>query len=637
MAGRVGTLRRRYRMVGGVPDPGSVRRLDRVAAERVAVDLEPALDGLTPGGDVVVLRRVAARTSLNLAGGADPSLADRWSRDLAAAVGRAVAVDPGDGANLVRFPSEAAFVAAFVADVLGGRAWQRWYFGAFARHRHRSAADAIAAVLAEYRDQLAAILAELDRLGVLEQLLGAVDLAPLGISPAPPVPAPDADLAAWRPLVAAALDIAGGSAAPAVGDVTGRWAATGAGVPDWRDAAALADAVAAIVSWLRRTGAAGPVIREAAEAVAVARRRYDWLDVERLAAALAARLDPAPAAAARPPGATPRQQELLALLAAATRDRWAELDTADRAGVANVARLVAWVGAREPAWADDPLLPALVARLLAAWSELATAGSPAEILAAIAAGDLAVVGGVRAAAPAAAPGPSALVAVATMGEPAAAALAELAGPERPDGTGASDRFASPVAGVLLLWRALHDTRVAATAAEHHYPPAGPAYLVAELGRRWAGPAGEAGDELDPALVLLAGPDAPGAASELDAAWAAVPPDGHRAWRAVLAHLAATHRVSVPEATLDAVDATAAMLVRVWARWLRGFEQSSVPFLLDQLVRRPGVVTIGADRVTVELARRPLDTLLEVAGYLRPIEALPGLTRQRVDFVVGPAR
>jgi hypothetical protein len=645
MAGRVGTLRRRYRVVSAGPDPASVRRLDGLAAQRVTTDLEPALDGLTPDGEVVVLRRVAARTSLNLSGTADALLADAWSRDLAAAVGRAVATDPGDGANLVRFPSQAAFVAAFIADVLTGRAWQRWYFGAFARHRHRAAADAIAAVLTEYRDQLAAILAELDRLGMLERLVGTVALEPPvpGLSPESAAGPSDSELAAWQPLVAAAAEIAG---VPVIGgpELARRWAAIRADMPEWRDAAALADAVAAIVAWLRRTGTAGRVTRSDAEAVAVAERLHDWLDAGRLAAALEAAAGvPAagilgaasrpPGAAVRLPGATPRQQELLTVLATVSRERRNELGGGEGNAAADVTRLVAWVAAREPAWADDPLLPALVTRVVAAWHELARAARPAEALAAIAASDLATVGRADTAAPASSVATS-LLALAPLGEPAAAVLAELTAIASTAGSAPADRFASPVAGILLLQRAILDTRLADLAAQHRYPRAGPAYLLAELGRRWAGPAGVAGDDLDPAVVLFAGPEAPAAASELDAAWAAVPAAEHRAWHDVVADLAATHRVPAAGDEPDVLGAIADVVVRIWARWLRGFEQSSVPYLLDQLVRRPGVVTLGADRVTVELARRPLDTLLEVAGYLRPIEALPGLAARRVDFVVG---
>jgi hypothetical protein len=136
-------------------------------------------------------------------------------------------------------------------------------------------------------------------------------------------------------------------------------------------------------------------------------------------------------------------------------------------------------------------------------------------------------------------------------------------------------------------------------------------------------------------VLLAGTDAPASAPVLASAWEAVPEGAHADWRRAIDELAAAHHVAPLSDAADVLDATAEAVVRIWARWLRGFERSSVQYLLDELVLRPGVVTIDPQRVTVELARRPLDTLLEVAGYLRPIEALPGVADRRVDFVVGP--
>jgi hypothetical protein len=70
-----------------------------------------------------------------------------------------------------------------------------------------------------------------------------------------------------------------------------------------------------------------------------------------------------------------------------------------------------------------------------------------------------------------------------------------------------------------------------------------------------------------------------------------------------------------------VDLIAIAVLRAWARWLPGFEHSSAPYLLDRLVRRPGLVHRRADSLIVVLKRQPLDLLLdEFAGYTAPIDA-----------------
>ena len=74
-----------------------------------------------------------------------------------------------------------------------------------------------------------------------------------------------------------------------------------------------------------------------------------------------------------------------------------------------------------------------------------------------------------------------------------------------------------------------------------------------------------------------------------------------------------------------VELMASGLVRLWARWLRGFSAASVPYLLDELVRRPGLVCRDGTGVYVELDPRPLDVVLEIAGYIGDLSAgpLPG--------------
>jgi hypothetical protein len=62
------------------------------------------------------------------------------------------------------------------------------------------------------------------------------------------------------------------------------------------------------------------------------------------------------------------------------------------------------------------------------------------------------------------------------------------------------------------------------------------------------------------------------------------------------------------------------LLRCWAMWLRQFASSSTPYLLNNFIRRPGSITRTEDGFLVEMASRPLDVVLEMAGYFAPFTA-----------------
>jgi hypothetical protein len=78
-------------------------------------------------------------------------------------------------------------------------------------------------------------------------------------------------------------------------------------------------------------------------------------------------------------------------------------------------------------------------------------------------------------------------------------------------------------------------------------------------------------------------------------------------------------------------AIANSLLRLWARWLRQFAGSSAPYLLRHFIRRPGRIVAEHRRLTVYLEPRPLDLILEMAGYQREIEAVPGILDRSIRF------
>jgi hypothetical protein len=82
---------------------------------------------------------------------------------------------------------------------------------------------------------------------------------------------------------------------------------------------------------------------------------------------------------------------------------------------------------------------------------------------------------------------------------------------------------------------------------------------------------------------------------------------------------------------------AAGLVRVWARWLRNLGGSSLPYLLQHFVRRPGRVCRDDEGFRIELEPRPLDVVLQLSDYLAPLASVPWLDGQRVRFALRGGR
>jgi hypothetical protein len=83
-----------------------------------------------------------------------------------------------------------------------------------------------------------------------------------------------------------------------------------------------------------------------------------------------------------------------------------------------------------------------------------------------------------------------------------------------------------------------------------------------------------------------------------------------------------------------VDLLAVSCVEVWARWLPGFSDARVPYLLSTMVRRPTDLEIDPSEIVVHLPPRSHDIVLELAGYLEPFDAGPALGGRRVRFVPG---
>lgn len=305
-------------------------------------------------------------------------------------------------------------------------------------------------------------------------------------------------------------------------------------VPDWQRIASLTDGV---IDALRFLAHAQPLLRSAdldLVRLVSALVPLDWLDRQRLAAAvLRLAADPAtltalpieddapgwlraarqqvadsatvPGWLTQPtttPSLTPRQRALLDAIRALLAAGDVRLAAHDPQSAANALRLVAHLPAQ---WRADASTPAMIQQLLAGWAALAATGAPRDVLR-----RLRHAGAERAPSPA-------LAHLTRLGSPALDVLETLVGTASPVRHGAA-AIETACAGLFLLSRALRDLRlpllitrsVDASASEE---AALRAVLLA-VGQRWAGMSPAVGEALDLGLALFAGSRDPQQADDL---------------------------------------------------------------------------------------------------------------------------
>src|SRR6266478_3708192 len=132
MQTRIGHVHIRYR----VPERSAssaalLPSLERIVREHIAGFCDRALaEVFEDDPTVYVLRSVSAPVSIFAARATlESRLAAQWGHRLSGAITRAVMA--AESSNLVRFDNQADFVARFLTDIVTGRAWDQWYYGAF--------------------------------------------------------------------------------------------------------------------------------------------------------------------------------------------------------------------------------------------------------------------------------------------------------------------------------------------------------------------------------------------------------------------------------------------------------------------------------------------------------------------------
>jgi hypothetical protein len=636
--GRIGSLEVRYRTRG--IDPVLAARLPALT-RAIEQQLGDALDArlsatIGDGRDVYVVRQLHAHAVIDdEAWQLDRPVVDRMSEVSAAALA-AVLAQPSD--DVVRFADQADFLCAFIVDELDGRAEGQWYFGAFRRFRQADSAATIDAALAAHAEELAAVLGRLARRGRLDDLLARIGadrlLAIGGGARASSSSAPDVAV-----LVATALDLLA-RLGWTVGDGVRRTLVQALmrcghpAAPEWTDRRQLSAFVwscveAASGMLLARGATRGWFDRSGLEHHV--RSGLDWLDgpwlLERIGGDDGHDVS---ASAARPPDA-------LALV---------------------LGRIAQQVMAGHVSVGPDEDIDVIVVRLIAAAQLQAHEAVPvADLRAALAV----TVGAWRqktVSQPGSAlePGPERTTdTTATRGRDRQRASRGI-GAARSDAaetlskalversTATSDE-GEPTAGasLYLLSRAVLDGGLPGLATAHGVPLGA---LLAGLAVSWLrlewpldGPAhdwtGAASredttpavlDEAAPRLTALAealrarlrdqgltGIEAVGTGDSSADAPAGTPP-----WSPGVA------------ATLDEI---ARPLLRSWGRWLPGLKEASARFLLSQCLRRGGAVRVSDSHIAVTLDPAPLDVVLQMAGYLQPIAALPWRDGRAASFTV----
>ena len=68
----------------------------------------------------------------------------------------------------------------------------------------------------------------------------------------------------------------------------------------------------------------------------------------------------------------------------------------------------------------------------------------------------------------------------------------------------------------------------------------------------------------------------------------------------------------------------------------GFADAGMPFLVEKCLQRDGWIHVTDAAVKIGLEPAPLDVVLDMAGYLRPIERVSWLGDRRVSFRIASA-
>jgi hypothetical protein len=665
MEGRIAHLRSHYRLVGAqVAAPTVVSRLDRILREEVIQNYDQSLESALAGDEsVYVLRRVKARAGIVLdADATDAGVARNLGSHLAAAVVRAIARRDAEPGNVVRFENQADYVASFIVAVLNGTEQDQWFFEAFSELRTLDRRSAIRRALLDNVPHAPAILAYVHRYGQLDSLILNLDPQTKRALWSPESEQRD-DLEISRSLFTTALQflerLGGWTGPPPSGDemFRGYWE-TDPPFADWRDPRSLAESVLEVVRYFFARGYLSSTPPDSAELslrLGEALAEFEWLDRDWLSSSVLDLFDKrsptVPDLPLRGPTsrATPRQRELLTAIAGAVSDAPVVSDEPLAAALKIFALLVNTA----PGWAEDSAAKVMIENLLAVRSAMQATPSRAEFLKRLRRRDLE--GALRLlSSDQRERAGEACRSIVCLGEPALTLLEILTKTEAKALAGGVE---SECAGMSLLVRTMLDARLHAFAEEDafpvksQWPPVVMLFIL--VAYRISGAKAFVDGKLDPGLCLLAGMDRAPGLDDLHAVWREAEMVDQSDFQKALLRIAAGQRLIEEDEDIASIlgdsqildhaqtgnpqlDLTTTivtcLLLRMWARWLRGFSTSTVDFVVENFILRPGRLYAEKDVIHIELERRGLDLVVEMAGYFADIERVPWLGK-RIEFKV----
>lgn len=168
-----------YYLPRGAPDAATLRkRLDRLVQQRLPQAVGKSLQPPASDAEAVYrIRHLEIDLWIDALQNGDGEIAQRWARLLLEAVVRTLLLGSPD--NVVRYVDHAHFLAAFLGDLLNGRAWSRWMYAEFTPLRNLPVGQVAAHLLAPRPELLAPVaqrLAHHHQLEPLLQQMGAADL-----------------------------------------------------------------------------------------------------------------------------------------------------------------------------------------------------------------------------------------------------------------------------------------------------------------------------------------------------------------------------------------------------------------------------------------------------------------------------
>jgi hypothetical protein len=633
----------RYRLAGNCRD--AIAFIESGIRKRVIDPYGAALErAFSEDPSVYVLRRVQAELTVpSPTVATEAEIARRWAGQIFAGVLRTITRYSDRSDFVMRFDDTSEYIACFLVDVFDDIAWQRWYYGAFNAYRRLDPPEIFRRILLDYSDQVPAIFRRLAALGRCREMLSRLSIESAGDIWRNAIRrSPEQSCEIFRIFVRTACELASAldlwiTEAPREDEILLQYFRTSPPLPDWTQPRALAQAVQSVFQFLIASNwievqvpeALVRFDRDAASAVASA----EWLDREWLVSTLrsvflASRSSSRPIRIARASSLSPMQVTLLQALRQLVESGAVSLPHRNPQSCANALALFAALSVSNPALAAHSAAPHFIDWLLARWAEslnrLANHSLPELQLAAVI-DDLIEISPnlIPRAQSASLPVPSQM----PTRQQTIVTRPLLSAP-------AENVIESACAGLFLLSRAVMEARATQLATALGLPSD---VILLAIAAEWTGCEPNTFDRGVLHWTGVASDEQPAARI------AALDAQACEQFCATLERLLQDRASFAPSlAPVRApgstpLTAAATHLLRLWAHWLPGFALATPEFLLNRLIRRPGHLEAREAQISVHLQSAPLDVVLEMAGYLKPIASVPWLGDRRVTFTIEPSR